>query len=262
MAPVPKPSCWRRPASNGTSPTPSPTCRRRGHRRGEPLPLLPRRAVHRRRARPASTSRRSSARSRTATCAARRARSCRPNLLGYSCARVCPVEVLCAGACVYNAWDRTPIAIGRLQRYATETALDGGGAAGLLAEGGRRTASKIACVGAGPASLACAGYLALEGCGVTVREARARGRAQHDRRRALQDARRRRARRGRVHPLARASTIRTGVEVGQRRDRPKQLLKDYDAVFLGRGLGADSRARHPRRGGARRSSARWRGSSG
>jgi len=33
------------------------------------------------------------------------------NILGYSCARVCPVEVLCAGACVYNAWERTPIAI-------------------------------------------------------------------------------------------------------------------------------------------------------
>ena len=41
------------------------------------------------------------------------------NVLGYSCARVCPVEVLCAGACVYNAWDRDPpIAIGRLQRSA------------------------------------------------------------------------------------------------------------------------------------------------
>ena len=44
------------------------------------------------------------------------------NLLGYSCARVCPVEVLCVGACVYNGLHRPPIAIGRLQRYATETA--------------------------------------------------------------------------------------------------------------------------------------------
>ena len=44
------------------------------------------------------------------------------NILGYSCARVCPVEVLCAGACVYPAWQHKPIAIGRLQRYATETA--------------------------------------------------------------------------------------------------------------------------------------------
>jgi glutamate synthase (NADPH/NADH) small chain len=44
------------------------------------------------------------------------------NLLGYSCARVCPVEVLCVGDCVYNGWGRDPIQIGRLQRYATETA--------------------------------------------------------------------------------------------------------------------------------------------
>ena len=46
------------------------------------------------------------------------------NLLGYSCARVCPVEVLCVGACVYNDWHRTPpISIGRLQRYATEAVM-------------------------------------------------------------------------------------------------------------------------------------------
>src|SRR3954453_20562623 len=36
------------------------------------------------------------------------------NLLGYSCARVCPVEVLCVGSCVYNGWHRDPIQIGRL----------------------------------------------------------------------------------------------------------------------------------------------------
>src|SRR5438270_9766223 len=47
------------------------------------------------------------------------------NVLGYSCARVCPVEVLCQGSCVYEAWQHKPIAIGRLQRYATEAhALD------------------------------------------------------------------------------------------------------------------------------------------
>src|SRR5207253_4404133 len=44
------------------------------------------------------------------------------NVLGYSCARVCPVEVLCQGSCVYEAWQHKPIAIGRLQRFATETA--------------------------------------------------------------------------------------------------------------------------------------------
>src|SRR5438552_13752097 len=41
------------------------------------------------------------------------------NVLGYSCARVCPVEVLCQGSCVYEAWQHKPIAIGRLQRFAT-----------------------------------------------------------------------------------------------------------------------------------------------
>src|SRR5215510_279824 len=45
------------------------------------------------------------------------------NVLGASCARVCPTEVLCEGACVYNGWQKAPIKIGRLQRYATEHAL-------------------------------------------------------------------------------------------------------------------------------------------
>src|SRR5947207_14883906 len=90
------------------------------------------------------------------------------NLLGYSCARVCPVEVLCVGACVYNDWHRTPpIAIGRLQRYAVETTLNAGRAATLFTKA-PATGKKVACVGAGPASLALAGYLALEGVAVTV----------------------------------------------------------------------------------------------
>src|SRR5262249_33499559 len=45
------------------------------------------------------------------------------NLLGESCGQVCPVEVLCAGACVYNGWGRDPIKIGRLQRFAVEATL-------------------------------------------------------------------------------------------------------------------------------------------
>jgi len=57
------------------------------------------------------------------------------NLLGYSCARVCPVEVLCVGACVYNAWHDPAIAIGRLQRYAVESAFDGGHATALFRMG-------------------------------------------------------------------------------------------------------------------------------
>ena len=99
------------------------------------------------------------------------------NLLGYSCARVCPVEVLCVGDCVYNGWGREPIAIGRLQRFATETATR------AVAKGGRPlmkrridmgTASKkVACIGGGPASLAFAGYLALEGHQAVIFEKKA-----------------------------------------------------------------------------------------
>jgi dihydropyrimidine dehydrogenase (NAD+) subunit PreT len=78
------------------------------------------------------------------------------NLLGYSCARVCPVEVLCVGDCVYNGWNKEPIAIGRLQRYATENA-----GKKAIKPSGKKSTKKVALIGAGPASLACAGTLAL-----------------------------------------------------------------------------------------------------
>src|SRR5213075_1890335 len=93
------------------------------------------------------------------------------NILGYSCARVCPVEVLCVGACVYNEWHRAPIQIGRLQRYAVETTFDRGAAGTLLAKA-PANGKKVACVGAGPASLAAAGYLALEVVAMTLFEKR------------------------------------------------------------------------------------------
>ena len=162
------------------------------------------------------------------------------NLLGYSCARVCPVEVLCVGACVYNDWHRyPPIQIGRLQRYAVEKTLEAGHGAALFSRASS-TGKKVACVGAGPASLAVAGYLALEGVAVTLLEKRpvagglnTTGVAPY-----------------KMHvegSLAEVEfvgslgvTIRTGVEVG--RDlKAADLLRDYDAVFLGVGLGADSR---------------------
>ncbi len=67
------------------------------------------------------------------------------NLLGYSCARVCPVEVLCVGRCVYNEWHRTPpIQIGRLQRYAVETTLTNGGGAPLFTRA-PKTGKRVAC---------------------------------------------------------------------------------------------------------------------
>ena len=81
------------------------------------------------------------------------------NVLGSSCARVCPTEVLCEGACVLND-QHSPIAIGSLQRFATDHALEKGlpiVRAGTLAHGGR--VPPIGIIGAGPSGLACAAEL-------------------------------------------------------------------------------------------------------
>jgi glutamate synthase (NADPH/NADH) small chain len=160
------------------------------------------------------------------------------NILGYSCARVCPVEVLCAGACVYNAWERTPIAIGRLQRYSTEKLVASGAASALMAKA-PANGKKVACVGAGPASLACAGYLALEGCTVTLYEKRAVGGGLNTSGVAPYKMHADASQAEVAFIRSLGVTLRTGVEVG--RDlAPEQLLKDHDAVFLGCGLGTDS----------------------
>jgi glutamate synthase (NADPH/NADH) small chain len=165
------------------------------------------------------------------------------NLMGYSCARVCPVEVLCAGACVYNHLGREPIQIGRLQRYAVETVMDRGGVPSLLP---RKPANgrKVACVGAGPASLSCAGYLALEGFACVLYEKRAlpgglnaTGVAPYKMHveGALREV-------DLIRDLG--VTIRSGVEIG-REVTGEDLLRDNDGVFLGIGLGSDTRLGAP-----------------
>jgi len=93
------------------------------------------------------------------------------NVLGASCSRVCPVEVLCEGACVMHGRGEKPIEIGRLQRFAMETYYDAGGTIPLRKRGERQ--QRVACIGAGPASLACAAELRQHGFGVTVFDRRA-----------------------------------------------------------------------------------------
>jgi len=89
----------------------------------------------------------------------------RENLLGGTCARVCPVEELCVGACVLPHEGSPPIAIGRLQRFAADEAL----AADLpLRERAPYNWHDVAVIGAGPAGLACAGELGARGYHVTV----------------------------------------------------------------------------------------------
>ena len=88
------------------------------------------------------------------------------NLLGATCARVCPVQELCEGACVLGS-DHKPIAIGRLQRYAMDYAREHRSYPAVTAA---PTGKSIAVIGAGPAGLSCAGELAMLGHAVTIFE--------------------------------------------------------------------------------------------
>lgn len=89
------------------------------------------------------------------------------NIMGSGCARVCPVEKLCEGSCVLNNRQETPIHIGRLQRYSTDMALK---SQWKLFEKKDPRGKKVAVVGAGPAGLSCAHGLAQQGIDVTVYE--------------------------------------------------------------------------------------------
>lgn len=90
------------------------------------------------------------------------------NILGKSCAYVCPTEALCEGACVYNKLNEKPIDIGRLQGYATDYAVENNI---RFFTKGKTTGKKVAIIGAGPAGLACAHELTILGHEVTVYEA-------------------------------------------------------------------------------------------
>lgn len=164
------------------------------------------------------------------------------NILGSSCARVCPVEVLCVGDCVYNHLDQPPIQIGRLQRYATDLAVEHDW---QYFKAGPDTGKHVALVGAGPASLAAAHQLRRFGHRVTIFEQRevvgglnTTGVAPHKMRAE--------------HSLREVDwvlaiggiTVKTGVAVG-RDVSLEQLEKEHDAVFVGAGLGPDTALKVP-----------------
>jgi len=91
------------------------------------------------------------------------------NILGGMCARVCPTETLCEQACVRNTAEDKPVEIGKLQRYATDIAMEQGW---QFYNRAAPTGKAVAVVGAGPAGLAAAHRLAVNGHAVTVLEAR------------------------------------------------------------------------------------------
>ncbi|KYG10808.1 glutamate synthase, partial [Sorangium cellulosum] len=166
------------------------------------------------------------------------------NLLGQSCGQACPVEVLCAGDCVYNAWGREPIAIGRLQRYAVESAL---ARDPRLFRAKPPTGKRVALVGAGPASIAAAGYLALEGHRAVIFEQRSIPGGLNTLGIAPYKMKGHEALRELEWVLSLGDVeLRTGVSVVERAAAPGEvsasdLIAGYDAVFLGLGLGADAR---------------------
>src|ERR1700750_2939041 len=82
------------------------------------------------------------------------------NIMGAGCSRVCPVEKLCEGACVYNLLEEKPIEIARLQRYSTDKAINH---KWPLFKRKPSTGKRVAIVGAGPAGLSCAHSLLREG---------------------------------------------------------------------------------------------------
>lgn len=157
------------------------------------------------------------------------------NILGASCARVCPTSVLCEGACVMLDRDEKPIKIGRLQRYATDYVFEND--VTILKPPEKKSGKRVALIGGGPASLGCAAELALLGHEPVIFEKNNHagglntyGIAYYKltTEMSLKEVD--------LIQQQLGVDIRTGIEVGKD-ITVAELEKEFDALFLGVGLG-------------------------
>lgn len=188
------------------------------------------------------------------------------NPIGATCARVCPVEVLCEGACVEKTLMEKPIEIGRLQRYATDTITENGS---HVFAAGEPNGKSVGVIGTGPSGLSAATYLARLGYKVTMYEKKALaggldtyGMAEYkmSQKLALDEVRL-------VEELGVEIVVNTAVHGGGSQESDvrsqadesgqssvpspqssvsfERLLDEFDAVFLGIGLGATNKLKIP-----------------
>ncbi len=170
------------------------------------------------------------------------------NPIGATCARVCPVDVLCEGACVEKTLMDKPIEIGRLQRYATDALMrnssKGDGVGHALFQAGAPNGKAVAIIGSGPAGLSCAMYLARLGYSVTIYDRKplaggldTYGMAEYKMsQRVSTDEAKMVARLG--------VTFKMNTEIGLDVSFA-DLEKTHDAIFLGTGLGVTARLNIP-----------------
>jgi len=158
------------------------------------------------------------------------------NIMGGTCARACPTEVLCEQACVLNVSNEQPVEIGLLQRHAVDHLMDAGGEHPFTRAAD--TGKRIAVVGAGPAGLSCAHRAAMLGHTVTVFEAKPKSGGLNEYGLAAYKM---------VDDFAQREVDFLlgigGIEVkhDQRLGQDitlAELQRDYDAVYIGIGLGS------------------------
>ncbi len=164
------------------------------------------------------------------------------NWIALTCAKACPVDVLCEGACVYNDKGEKPIQIGRLQRHVMDWYVEKG--MPQLFTPAQKNGKSVGIIGAGPAGLACAAELALLGYNVTIYDAKKKpggldthGIAPYKMKQ--EDS---------FHEVEMIKKfgvkIKSGVVIGKD-VKLKELEKKHDAIFIGAGLPKPTQLRIP-----------------